>query len=341
MKRLLLLSFVTMSLFACNSDKNDAPTPAVDYKDPKVLSGALTVKSGTVVTGTMPVGTGAAGAPVLSASSNNQVLTAINGRYAVVAPELETGKFKGYYVKVAGADNYFKVEFPAKAGARKAKNVKHGLLRGNIPDSLILIKLPEGLNVDTFKLQYAVYDSSNVVSNVITAFIAVLKPAGGADGAAFAGTWENYRYKGPNSANWTYVIAADTGWTPFTCVNNVLTYDEKGTPTITRINRTLKDQAAFNTNGTFTYEYHDQYSYLNYDSSKCNSLKYVENDEQSLVFGGWSYVPATKQLILVADNDGKISADDFSVVINTIKEVTATKIVTQDEDGYISEMIKK
>lgn len=340
MKRLLLLSFVAMSLFACKDDKKDTPAPSIDYKDPKVLSGALTIKSGTAVAATMPVGNNAAGAPVLAEEQNNEIVPAISGRYVVVTPQLVSGTFKGYYVKVVGADNYFKIEFPAKAGGRKAADRKHGFLRAGSEDSLIVIKLPEGLNIDTFKIQYAVYDSSNVVSNVITNYVAVLKPAGGSDGAALVGTWENTRHKSPNATEWTNTIGKDTSWANFKCVEGKLQYNMDGTPFIVNIYNTIKDQGILNANGSLTWESVNTYSSIDQNNSTCDKVVYRDGDDSYADKGGWSYIAATKELIFVGDYDGQAGVGDFFVTVYKVTEVSATKI-TIDDDGYITELTKK
>lgn len=341
MKRLLLLSFVAMSLFACKDDKKDTPTPAIDYKDPKVLSGALTIQSGTAVTGAMPAGNGANGAPVLNTDQNNEIIHAITGRYVVVSPELMSGTFKGYYVQVTGADSHFKIEFPAKAGGRKAANRMHSLLRADGPDSLIVIKLPEGLNIDTFKIQYAAYDSSNVVSNVITAYVALLKPAGGADGAAFAGTWEHARYKNADDADWRNNFAPDTNWTTLGCRDTAIIFSVDGTRTINSISKVNKEQFAFNANGSFTFEYQDTYSYIDWTNSRCGNLKYKPDDYTSVAKGGWSYVAASKELVIIGDFDGSVLADDFEVVVFPVKEATASRFLVEEKDGFLNEFIKK
>lgn len=343
MKRLLLLSFVAMSLFACKDDKNDTPTPAIDYKDPKVLSGALKVQSGTAITGTMPAGTGAAGAPVLNTDFNNQVVPAISGRYAVISPERMSGKFKGYYLRVVGADSYFKVEFPAKTGARKAAGPKGGFLRaGEGPDSLIIIQLPENTNVDTFRIEYAVFDSANVVSNVIKAAIAVWQPAGTGDGAFLVGTWETSRYKSATATEWTMALAPDSFWTAIKCVADTqVVYDPQGVRTLSSTYRNVTDQGAFSSNGAFAWENLESRSILDFTNSRCGNLKYINSNHSYDFNGGWSYNATTKQLIMISDFNGKPSAEDFNVITNHIKEQSATTLLLEDEDGTLTELKKK
>lgn len=341
MKRLLFLSFVAVSFFACSKDdKNE--TPPVDYTNPTVLSSALKVQYGVTIKGAMPVGTGAAGAPVLDVANNNRVTVAVSGRYAVITPELSSGKFKGYYLKVAGADSYFKVDFSQpKDGGRKAAHATHSLLRQDGEDSLIVIKLPENANLDTFKIEYAVYDSSNVVSNVIKESIAVLPPAGGADGAAFVGSWQTYRYKDTGDTAWTMAVGVDTSWTPLKCLNGKLVYSQDGTPYATNIFNRLSDEGAFNANGILTWESKEAYTYLDEIESGCANLKYVVTNYNDVFRGGWSYNATRKELTLVFDEDGQVNGDNFEVIVHHILEITTTKILISSPEGDLTELVKK
>ena len=340
MKRLLLLSFVAVSFFACSKD-NKEETPPVDYTNPTVLSAALKVQYGVAIKGAMPVGSGAAGAPVLNVPNNNRVTVAVSGRYAVITPELSSGKFKGYYLKVAGAESYFKVDFSQPKDGRKAAHATHSLLRQDGEDSLIVIKLPENANLDTFKIEYAVYDSTNVVSNVIKESIAVLPPAGGADGAALVGNWQTYRYKDTGESEWTIAVGRDTSWTPLKCVNGKLVYSEDGTPYATTISDVLSDEGTFNANGILTWEYKETRSYLDEMESGCANLKYIVNNDNDAFRGGWSYNAARKELTLVYDEDGQVNGDNFEVIVHHILELTATKVLISSPDGDLTELVKK
>lgn len=345
MKKLLVFALLATAFFACKKDDHPG-TDKPAAPDPNVLTASLQVQYGKSIKGTMPVGTGAAGAPVLNTASGNQVIPAINGRYAVIRPDLTSGKFKGYYLKVSGADSYFKVDFSQpKSGARMAKGVDRRWLKKDGNDSIIIIKLPQNATTDTISIEYSVYDSTNAVSNVIKAIITILSPAGGAAGTPLVGNWQNYRYKTPTENEWHLTLAGDTSRDLFYCRDTSLVYAQPADLNTfwlyTNYHYTVKDEGTFNSDGTFKWDNEDTDYILVVPGSSCAHQRYDVIKDNTSYSGGWSYNPATKKLLMVLDQNGQLNAENFDIIEHTITEITATKMVITSPDGGMTELVKK
>src|SRR3954470_8929142 len=125
MKKILLFSAVACSIafYACKKDSTtttpDTTTPPAI--DPVALSSAINVGYGTSITGSFPAASTTADGPVLMSDGyDKRTYYAVNDRYVVIFPHLVTGSVAGYYVKINGAANYYKIDYAAGYDLRKA-----------------------------------------------------------------------------------------------------------------------------------------------------------------------------------------------------------------------------
>jgi hypothetical protein len=346
MKKILLLSAVACSilLYACKKDdKTTTPVTEVpNPMDPVTLSSNIKIGYATNVKGDIPAASTSSDAPLLSTDGyDNRTYTAISGRYVVIYPESSQGYIQGYYVKINGADSYFKVDYKAgydlrkkAAGARKATKGHNTLRDGDNADSSIVIKLPEGLTGDTFTIKYAAYDSLNRVSNAITAIISLVHPDSSAN-SLLIGNWRYNRYKA-NDNDWysPYTYGQDTSKASYSCVDGVLTYGCDGDVNclgeiITEIRGDSANNIIFGANSQYKELYRYIHTSLNQELSTCSQLKYDDNGESNIRLGGYAYNATTKMLTIIHDGAG--THDNYATNIYTqqvkVSEISSTKLV--------------
>src|SRR3954471_8473467 len=117
MKKIILFGSIACSvalLYACKKDSKTENTPTEetsDIIDPVALSAAIKVGYGaSSIPGEMPAASTDASAPKLFTEGyDNRTYTAISNRYVIIYPQSSTGYVAGYYVKINGAGNYFKI----------------------------------------------------------------------------------------------------------------------------------------------------------------------------------------------------------------------------------------
>ncbi|HEX6333109.1 MAG TPA: hypothetical protein VFZ78_02720, partial [Flavisolibacter sp.] len=196
-RRMLMLPLVGILFFA-SCKKDDKPVDStVKPEDPVALSKAIKVWHGERLAGNPPAAnTGGPSAAVTS----SQNIKAVSGRYAIIKPEIMSGNVAGYYVKVNGAQEFFKVDYskPRDLGRLKMpvrKSVHNRALykgmkidstgNGNL-DSGIVITIPTSIQPGQFCITYYAYDPSGNTGNPVTVCVTVV--AFGGD-ASFNGTW--------------------------------------------------------------------------------------------------------------------------------------------------------
>ncbi|HEX6332861.1 MAG TPA: hypothetical protein VFZ78_01470, partial [Flavisolibacter sp.] len=109
MRKLYLLKIglpVVLLINACK--KSDVPSgEEINPQDAVAVSKAIRVWHGVRTAGSPPPAN--TGGPALYASTDP--VTAANGRYAIIRPEISTGDVKGYYIQVNGAQEYFNIDY--------------------------------------------------------------------------------------------------------------------------------------------------------------------------------------------------------------------------------------
>jgi hypothetical protein len=345
MKKLFLFVLTAgIALYACkkDNDNGDNTTKQIDPANAQEMTDAVKVFHGTKVLGALPL-TSTTGTPVLAASSNNQSLMAINGRYAVITPEVESGDVSGYLVHLPGADSYFKVDYSKPVSGRQKPVTKSGLFKitGGNADSAIVIVLPGNVKPGTFCVEYAAYDAQNRYSNYIKVCVTVLAAGTDESGKAILGSWRLNREK--RNGEWRDPYKADSSFNQYACSADTLVHC---TPNYTNcksvayiINQEETDEVSFTDNGRFESLYAEKSMYLSLDHSPCNNPKYVTSTDNDTELGGWSYNATTKKLTVVYDYDD--GEPNYDVLIIPVIELTATKLVFENDLDEQSEYVKK
>ncbi|KAA2240044.1 hypothetical protein F0L74_28125 [Chitinophaga agrisoli] len=348
MKKILLVLLATgIAFYACKKDdKADTTTPpteeveAVDTKDPQAMTAAIKVFYGANTKGTLPAPVGT-GAPILKA--NSAPIPAINGHYAVIAPELTSGSVAGYYVQVNGADSYFKIDYSKARNARKAQapGKRHGSFRmlGDNSDSVIVIKLPENATPDTFCITYAAYDSANHVSNAISTCIVIIPGGGGTEGAALVGNWKLNRKKYLAAENWMEdYYKPDTNYLQFKCSADTLDLCDGASGCMTLISSISwvdKEELTITAEGGYNYMYLDKFHNIERVHNSCTDPTYYEYSAGDSYNSIWSYNPATMQITIISGDP-----DNYEVGIVDVTELSATRMVFKGPEEYV-EWVKK
>jgi hypothetical protein len=343
MKKFLLLTAVAFSMlmYACKKDsttETNTPVPqdtiTAPLIDPVALASNVKIGyGGTSVNGTFPATTTAAATPVLDSIYNGREYTTVNNRYVVIYPRVMSGFISGYYLKINGAASYFKIDYTAASGLRKANQNKQGLKdEVNNIDSSIIIKLPAGLKGDTFSVKYAAYDSLNNVSNTITAIVHVIAPANSSDDALLQGSWHRIAYKNYENDDWNIISEKDSGRVRYyVCVDNKPQLSQNGEPIeelMARANNvnTNTYDLQFLPDNACNQKYHQINTTLDLESSTCDNFIYtVTRDETDIYSGGYSYDAVTKVITLVKDEDNDYNY--FESIQYHVKELTSTKLV--------------
>jgi hypothetical protein len=347
MKRIILFSVVacSMAFFACKKDsKTDTTTPTdetVASIDPVALSAAVKIGYATNITGDLPAAS-ADGPTLYIDGYENRTYYAVNNRYVVIYPQSDKGFVAGYYVKINGAQTYFKVDYKAAAGARKLNKSQGSREEGDNSDSSIVIKLPTGLIGDTFSIKYAAYDTLNRVSNSITAIVSIIASKDSTDNSLLYGTWRYNRSK-LNYNDWdapqSYKI--DTTYVNYSCVNSILQSCTEGyscEPYINNIIGKVSNDEIFSANNLFTSHYARIYRILETGNSTCSNLVYTNYDANYFYTGGYTYNNTTKVLTLIYDGSGNSnSGNNISTVQYTVSELSSTRLVYYEKGQNVGD----
>ncbi|SEW12850.1 hypothetical protein SAMN05428988_2317 [Chitinophaga sp. YR573] len=332
-----------MALYACKKDSTSTSTPLTetpaDTIDPIALSAGAKVGYGAInVKGTFPLASSDANAPVLDTLYNGRVYDAISNRYIVIYPRVSAGYLAGYYLKINGADSYFKIDYKTGYGLRKAQQKNLFGLRdnnGDNSDSSIVIKLPDHLKGDTFSISYAAYDTLNRISNTITAIVNVIASADSTDNSKIIGDWQVSRTK-YNNDDWQIISLTDSSnYNYYTCSKNMLQTSEDST------DLHLPDNIgsgsfifSFGTMNLFASAQSYKNIQLNHETSSCSNFVYdIVNSGDYLTKGGYSYNAATKTITVIQDEDG--TGSYITTLPLKVKEFTSSKMVVYTT--YMSE----
>ena len=328
MRKLFLFPLTILCiLFACKRE-GSVEIPRVYPNDPKAVSSALKVWHGVRTNGTAPAPTSRAGSPVLDPQSNNQVIKAIAGRYAIIEPMVTSGDVAGYYVQVNGATEYFKVDYakPRNISGRMSNPVRksshnNALYRGMGIDSLgggnldssIVIVIPSTLQPGQFCITYQAYDNAGNVSNVITACIQVRAFGTDAASSYLNGTWHITGVTDDTTAGWEPVLGVnDSVFNTGVCINNhiVDTFGFVGNINYPAyIYQVSKADLELGSNGGLKYTYAEIEKDFNYQTSSCSNFVFNSQTYTDVMNGAWSYTAATGSMVVIFDFDDQGVSD--------------------------------
>jgi hypothetical protein len=346
MRKLLFLPLAFVCLYSCKPDGSNE-TPKVNTNDPKAVSSTLKIWHGARISGELPASNNNTSGPVLNPQSNNQNIKALAGKYAIIQPEVMSDKLSGYYIKVNGAADYFKVDYkkPREGGRSKSRLNRHNrsLAKGfgidstggggNL-DSTIVIVIPTSIQPGQFCMTYCAYDSLGNVSNPITVCITVLAFGGDASSSYLNGTWHITGTSVDTTQGWDPVYGVgDTIFSQGYCINNHIV-DSFGTGPVTYpqfIYSITKADLLFSSNGGLKYEFAETSKEFNYNSSSCSNYVFNTDSYNDQITGAWSHVTSSGKLILIFDFDPMGNMDPEAYEYKLIK-LSNNKIYLHDQD---------
>jgi hypothetical protein len=344
-----LLPFMAfVILYGCKPE-GSAELPVVRPEDPKGVSAAIKVWHGVRTQGNPPAPSTSGGAPQLDNFSNNQQIPAISGRYAIIQPQVISGAVKGYYVRVNGATDFFRVDYnkPRElnrtAGSYLHSRYNKALARGlgidstgnSTSDSSLVIVIPPTIQPGQFCVTYWAYDSTGNVSNPIVACITISSFGGDASTSYLHGTWHVTAIADDDTTTWEPVYYSDTTFFSGYCVNNHVVVDSNGFGNINypyAIEAPTKDDLVFGSNGGLRYEFAILKKSFDYSASTCNSWIFQDDSYEEDLQGAWSFNATTNKLLLVFDFDDQLAPDPEFYQYQLIKQ-SNTRIVFHDAEN--------
>lgn len=377
MKRALLFGTVAamVTVYACKKDEkivtvtntvHDTTKTTIIKTDTVIVfasgkinadtltSGITVAYGGDGITGEFPVASTDAAGPVLD-TTYKRTYRVVKSRYLTIYPPHVSGYVAGYYVEIAGAKTYFKVDYPAAVAARKAArqaraariakatNARQvvnardeegegegdGEDQGFI-DSTLVIKLPASVRGDTFYVKYAAYDLQNRVSAAITATAVILPSGNAAFTESLTGSWSRYEYRGISRgvANDWQVDTGSVSMTYYNCNNDKLMRAFTVTSYFLPINiysyKNIYNFDMYN----MTYTSSQVNSEIDLNLSSCSNQVYAPYYSYSYDrYGGYSYDAASKMITFIYDGDN-LDYESYKV-----DEVTSSYIILSSENG--------
>ncbi len=344
MRKILIPLAALVLFYACKPDQPENPGK-IRPDDPKAVSAALRVWHGARVNGNPPASSGNP-TLMLEPSSNNQSIMAIAGKYAIIQPEVLGSHLAGYYVKVNGAADYFKVDYkkPLDGGRNASRLSRHNKAlskgfgidstgTGNL-DSSIVIVIPTSIQPGQFCMTYWAYDSTGVVSNPISVCITVLSFGGDAASSYLHGTWQMTGFSDDTTYGWEQVVGlSDTMYSQGYCINNQIV-DSFGMGPVTypsSIYTVNQADLAFSSTGGLKYTYAETDKQFNYTQSSCSNYVFYTDTYSDVLNGAWSYNSTTGKMIIIFDFDDMGYADPEAYEYKLIK-LSNNKIYLYDQD---------
>lgn len=327
--------------YSCQKEPKEKVDKVISSKDPVALSSAIKVWHGLRTQGNPPQEKGTA---LQLDDSFSDPLFAIAGRYAIIQPQVISGDVAGYYLKINGASDYFKVDYTKpritgrKIQPKRANTVFRLDSAGGNLDSAIVIVLPSDLHVpDTICMTYWAYDNSNNVSNPVDVCVIVKSLGTDANGGWLGGTWK-YTAEWDNSSSHDTIIY--NRWVAiggYYCNNGTLQWSDfamPGQPFLAADSFYYrKADLTCASNGGLKYEVDDSWKYIDYVNSSCSSILVspVENEAEN-VTGAWSYNSTTHKLVIVFEfDDSGIPVED-AYEFDVIKVSDKNMILVDNSD---------
>jgi hypothetical protein len=323
-----------IAFYSCQKEPNEKIDKEISSKDPKALSSSIKVWHGTRTEGNPPAENGNS---LQLDNASSGILYAIAGRYAIIQPQVISGDVAGYFLKVNGASDYFKVDYtkPRNTG----RKIPHKSMRafgldsagGNL-DSAIVIVLPSNLHVpDTICMTYWAYDNSSNVSNPIDVCVIISSLGTDANGTWLSGTWK-YTAEWDNSSPHDTVIynqwiTEETGG--LYCDSGMLQWSDyplPGHPFLANDSVFYrKADLTCASNGGLKYEVDDSWKSIDYINTTCSNVLFAPTQsEAETVTGAWSYNSATHKLVMVFE------FDDSGVPVEEAYEFDVMKVNDRD-----------
>jgi len=337
MKKILLTLTTAgvLILAGCKKEStNNNTEPPISSKDPVALSKSLKIWHASRITGTAPLPTGGAGAPVVNPPSND--VKAFAGSYAIIKPSVLSGSVAGYYIGIEGAGEYFKLDYskPRTEGrpkVRTPKNFLHRPMDGS--DSSIVVTIPANLQVpDTFCITYCAYDSIGNIGQPVTTCIIVSQLGGDASSSWLNGVW---RYSADLDFNnnttdsviynrWTFGESENVSYYCYTDPGGnssvMLQFGPMSDPAFVPLGVAdsvfrFKGDMALGSTGGMNYVDSFVTRNLRIDSSTCSSLVFSSETQVYHTLGGWSLTGDRLTLVYLFDEVGQeeYSAEDYLI----------------------------
>jgi len=307
-----ILFISLIAFYSCQKEPNEKLDTEISSKDPKAFSSAIKVWHGIHTQGNPPAQNGNS---LQLDNTSSDLLYAIAGRYAIIQPQIVTGNVAGYYLKVSGSSDYFKVDYAKPRNTGRQIKQKHvGAFRldsagGNL-DSAIVVVLPSNLHVpDTVCMTYWAYDNSGNVSNPVDVCIVISSIGTDTNGAWMDGEWKLTAQWGNNFPHDTVIYNkwyTDPEGDGYYCNNGILAASSLPSSQIFLATDSIfyaKAHITFASNGALRYEYNSSWKILDFPNSNCSTLNFPIENESDTLTGAWSYNSTTHKLILVLEFD--------------------------------------
>jgi hypothetical protein len=329
----ILFCSLFLVFYSCQKEPKEKVDNTISSKNPQQLSSSLKVWHGTRTQGTPPAPKGTA---LQLDNSATDPIFAFAGRYAIIQPEVISGDVSGYYLRVNGASEYFKVDYS------KPRNINGRLIRpkhsstvfarmdstgGNL-DSAIVIVLPSNLQIpDTICVTYWAYDNAGNISNAVSVCIIINSLGADANGAWIDGTWKLTAQWEDNFPHDTVVynrwVTEEQGG--LYCDNGMLQWSDypiPGKPFLANDSIFYrKVNLTYGSNGGLKYEIDDSWKTIDDANTTCSNIVFnpVENEAESFT-GAWSYNSTTHKFVIVFE------FDDAGVPVEEAYEFDAVKL---------------
>jgi hypothetical protein len=343
--KLIVVSILTV-LSSCGGDDNDPKKTNVDVDNPNEVAKSLKVENATLMTGNPPSPTGGS-APVIDEFIDGTPIFTIQGLKIIVSAPIESGDAAGFYVKIDGADGYFKVN-SAKAdigSGRKASLKKRNFFKTGRKqeedEASFSIEVPEGIEPGEFCITYCVFNSQGQVSNVIGRCVIVSELGGSnAEFLSKEWSWLNTKlYEDGNLIDEVTVGVADED----TYEAGISCDGEWNEIVVTDSDLNEYGYLKFSKNGAFQID--EKYSYTYYDwDSECTP-EYITETEEETWTGAWSYDDDSHQLIilynlyydedypstLLQTYDAEMQNGKLILTNDTVEELGYVAVITLEE----------
>lgn len=344
---LIAAASIAITLYSCQKEADDKipGSGTISSDNPAQLSAALKVWHGKRTTGNPPAATG--NIPQLDPTVNLEV-RAFAGRYAIIKPEVLNGEVAGYYLSIAGAGQYFNIDFSTPRNIPGRGIRRNGLLRpqtGNA-DSSIVIVLPSTIQVpDTFCVTYWPYSPTGQVGQPVTTCIIVsalgTDPSNGwiQNDFRFTATWEVYNGQRENidtivHNKWWHYNGDYSCYYDSTSGTSML-YWWNGTGPILVSDSIYyrKANLRFATNGAMDYREDSDEKMINTGLSTCSNFVFETDNWSDTLVGGWSYNSTTHKMILIFEFDYYGVPEPEAYEYDVIK-VNDNHFILKDIDDY-------
>lgn len=327
MKSHYMIVALVICLFACKKEDKTVtvtetvhdtiynPIPIDNAVNPDDLSAGITVGYGSrAADATFPAAS--PDGPVID-TSYHRLYKVVEDNYLVIYPPNLSGNVAGYYVQIAGATSYFKIDYTKAKGLRNTAGARnYGNATGYV-DSTIVIKMPIAITGNRFNLRYAAYDSQNRVSLPVTANVTVLPQGSPAFNDSLSGTWSYASFRsygdGYNNEVWAQDTLKSYSQKYYTCNNGKLVESSAKTElsltyygfvehrylTFSRYNYSIKSNSAYRT--------------LDLVNSSCTNYTYTYiSSSDGAETGSISYDPSIHRLTMITENSSNTALSYIS-----------------------------